>query len=840
MTQQGGRPRIDALMEVAARLARSPSREASGRAVVDAIGSGDLVCLLLAVDGDSASGLAISLGADSGSRLDLGTAERLLEHVFPVDGITVLRDVVRRRAPYRGLSGALSVLAAMPSVVRQGVDVVKPADQFVVAAPVEARDRVVGVLVAWGSGCDADTLGPVEMGAGLLSLAWDQGATEQRACASAATRPSRAAALSALAPLLRPGRLRAALQPIVRLHDGVVMGWEALCRFEPTEAVPNPDALFAAAAAAGKAVEVDTICLRAGLAEGLSADPAPLFLNISIATLMTEDIGARLDALLAEARLTASRVVLELSEREPVSDMAGLQRVTTSLRTAGFRFAVDDAGSGHASLRIVAEIRPDFIKIDRSLIHDVATDKARRALVVALLSFGGHIGSRVIAEGVETEVERGALTALGVQYGQGFHLGMPVMCAPPAHAANVVAVDAAWFGEQTVLGFGAGAPPVETSIRIDTPELLKGSGRRRSLARALSDAARALQSEHDRARILGVIAEQLVQVVPVEEIAIYAADYETYRFVPLLATGPEAAAILADSFALDSGLTGWAFAAGVPQNVRDTSTHPASRQVPGTSVVEESLLLLPMVAGDSRLGIINCYRLGAGRFTAAELNAASLFAHMAASAWRNAQLYSELLDAAMTDPLTSLLNTRWLHETGARDLARSVRLGSPHAVLLLDLDHFKQVNDSCGHAIGDTVLRRVSRTLRALVRKSDAVVRFGGEEFLILLPDTETAGALMLAEKIREAVSRLPLPDSCTLVKLTTSIGVALHPECGSDLDLLIRAADKALYEAKRDGRNQVVLAPCEQPIDLSTARALREQTQAAGPLDLEPVVLSL
>ena len=80
------------------------------------------------------------------------------------------------------------------------------------------------------------------------------------------------------------------------------------------------------------------------------------------------------------------------------------------------------------------------------------------------LSFGGHIGSRVIAEGVETEVESRALSELGVQYGQGFHLGMPVMRTPPPHAADVVAVDATWFGDQTVLGFTTGAPPQKTSI----------------------------------------------------------------------------------------------------------------------------------------------------------------------------------------------------------------------------------------------------------------------------------------------------------------------------------------------------------------------------------------
>ena len=101
--------------------------------------------------------------------------------------------------------------------------------------------------------------------------------------------------------------------------------------------------------------------------------------------------------------------MLEFSEREPVPDLALLQRIAAELRARGFRIAVDDAGAGHASMRVIAELRPEFIKVDRSLIQAVDADRARRALVVALLSFSGHIGARVIAEGIETVRERETL-----------------------------------------------------------------------------------------------------------------------------------------------------------------------------------------------------------------------------------------------------------------------------------------------------------------------------------------------------------------------------------------------------------------------------------------------
>jgi diguanylate cyclase (GGDEF)-like protein len=262
-----------------------------------------------------------------------------------------------------------------------------------------------------------------------------------------------------------------------------------------------------------------------------------------------------------------------------------------------------------------------------------------------------------------------------------------------------------------------------------------------------------------------------------------------------------------DSFSLDAGLSGWALAQGTAQNVPDATTHPFARQVPGTAVVKESLLLLPLVAGDRKLGIISCWRVGAGRFSARDLEAASLFAHVAASAWHNAQLYVELLNAAMTDPLTHLYNSRWLRDAAERDLRRAARDRQPVALLLLDLDHFKMVNDSAGHAAGDLLLQRVAMQLRAAVRGTDAVVRLGGEEFVVLLHAAGAEQAARVRESPRLAVRKVPMPRSCLLARLTVSVGVAAHPEHGLDLDQLLAAADRAMYAAKHAGRDHVAVA---------------------------------
>jgi diguanylate cyclase (GGDEF)-like protein len=130
---------------------------------------------------------------------------------------------------------------------------------------------------------------------------------------------------------------------------------------------------------------------------------------------------------------------------------------------------------------------------------------------------------------------------------------------------------------------------------------------------------------------------------------------------------------------------------------------------------------------------------------------------------------------------------------------------SPLALLMLDLDHFKKVNDQRGHAVGDQVLANVGAVMRGTMRSRDFAGRNGGEEFAILLPDTEIASALRIAERVRAAIAEMSLPG--TDVTVTVSIGVAGYPEHASTPDRLARLADAALYLAKRQGRNRVELA---------------------------------
>ena len=175
-------------------------------------------------------------------------------------------------------------------------------------------------------------------------------------------------------------------------------------------------------------------------------------------------------------------------------------------------------------------------------------------------------------------------------------------------------------------------------------------------------------------------------------------------------------------------------------------------------------------------------------------------------------MHRQLTAAARTDPKTGLLNaTAWQREADAA-VGRSERTDAPLALLLVDVDHFKRVNDSHGHLIGDEVLRALAADLRRQVRESDAVGRFGGEEFTVLLPGTDTAGAYGIAERLRASAASLSVAAADARIGVTVSIGVAVLGQHGNDMFELLAAADGALYRAKDAGRDQVRVSEATDP----------------------------
>ncbi len=178
-----------------------------------------------------------------------------------------------------------------------------------------------------------------------------------------------------------------------------------------------------------------------------------------------------------------------------------------------------------------------------------------------------------------------------------------------------------------------------------------------------------------------------------------------------------------------------------------------------------------------------------------------------------AEALGELREQASTDPLTGLSNRRHLWEFLQREWLRARRKNGTFALIMIDLDHFKRMNDSHGHDAGDTVLRQVADLLKAHVRASDIACRFGGEEFVLVLPDVTLHAVQLRAEQIRQAIERLePRHQGRQLTGITASFGVALFPDDAAEPESLLRTADRALYAAKESGRNRVVAPATAEP----------------------------
>ena len=168
-------------------------------------------------------------------------------------------------------------------------------------------------------------------------------------------------------------------------------------------------------------------------------------------------------------------------------------------------------------------------------------------------------------------------------------------------------------------------------------------------------------------------------------------------------------------------------------------------------------------------------------------------------------LQNQLKEESIRDPLTRLYNRRYMEDALQREFAHATRDGYPVSIIMADIDHFKKVNDTYGHSTGDEVLAQLSQLFQANFRTEDIVCRFGGEEFLIVMPETTSETAFLRIDHIRQVLESTPLKLSCGELKITLSAGIAVYPLEGSSIDEIVQKADRAMYRAKSEGRNRVI-----------------------------------
>ena len=216
---------------------------------------------------------------------------------------------------------------------------------------------------------------------------------------------------------------------------------------------------------------------------------------------------------------------------------------------------------------------------------------------------------------------------------------------------------------------------------------------------------------------------------------------------------------------------------------------------------------------------------GATSLSEAKEQLATAVAEQIALALSNLRLRETLRQQSVRDPLTGLYNRRFLEETLDRELARLERKNLPLSLIMIDVDHFKNFNDTFGHEAGDAVLRDLGGILQRYVRGGDVACRYGGEEFTIVLPEASLEIGRQRAEILREAARELRLVhDGKSLGAVTLSLGVACFPEHGRRREQLLQTADAALYEAKNNGRNRVVVSGGVTPLKAVESLPQRDQ----------------
>lgn len=245
--------------------------------------------------------------------------------------------------------------------------------------------------------------------------------------------------------VLRTGSVATRFQPIVDLRSGVVFGYEALARGPRETPLETPDALFAEAAARNRTDDLERLCCtraidRASAREEEGGISGKLFVNVNPEQVGRSGFLPFLLSRVARAGVHPRSVVLEVTESRIDPDLPTLLRGIGEWRDAGFRIALDDAGAGHSDLRIAAEIVPDYLKLDRSLIRGIDSHRGRRAAVESMVYLSEALSAEVVAEGIETVEELRTVRALGVHHGQGFLLGRPSEHPAPADPVVLQAI----------------------------------------------------------------------------------------------------------------------------------------------------------------------------------------------------------------------------------------------------------------------------------------------------------------------------------------------------------------------------------------------------------------
>jgi len=328
--------------------------------------------------------------------------------------------------------------------------------------------------------------------------------------------------------------------------------------------------------------------------------------------------------------------------------------------------------------------------------------------------------------------------------------------------------------------------------------------------------------------ILNQVSDRLAELVGYDIIAIEIVDPMTGLLTPLTARGVHEAEYLEPWAPGEEGLATWVVGHNESVLVLDERSDARVNQFRTTGPLDGSLICVPLRGRDGATGVLTLERLGvAQRYTEDEFELVKLFAAQVSIALQNAEVHRAVEIRAQTDDLTALLN----HGTFQDWLDRSVESREPFSLIMLDLDDFKAVNDALGHQAGDRMLSELAKAIVGAGRDTDRVFRYGGDEFAVILPGTDSTSALAVAERIRGAIHAIGGPGTTWAdqkMDVSVSIGLATFPLDGLTSGSILLAADRACFVAKRTGRG--LIATADEGLAIAREFSLQEPTPVDPP----------
>ncbi len=333
------------------------------------------------------------------------------------------------------------------------------------------------------------------------------------------------------------------------------------------------------------------------------------------------------------------------------------------------------------------------------------------------------------------------------------------------------------------------------------PEISKGGYKR--ILGVLFQLTKVVNSGASLPELLRAVSSATIDLVGADSCSIMLLDENKRELLCKASSGLSEAEDEQISFKVGEGVAGWVAEKGAPALLPDITADERFKILPGQVLPIKALLCVPLTTKEGVIGVLTVTSARLGAFAK---DHEDLLLYLGSSIVKDIE-NARLFRLSITDSLTKAYNRQYLYQRLPDEMERSRRYGDPLSLVLFDVDHFKKLNDGHGHLAGDFVLRELVRLAHATVRDVDGLVRYGGEEFLILLPKTNLKGAAELAERLRAAVERAEFPWSDQKIRITSSFGVSELSASVSTDEQFLKQADDALYQAKSDGRNRVVVA---------------------------------